>query len=86
MKQKAYARAGVDIDLGNKRYQRTITRADFETLISALVERTVDVCTGVLRKAGATPDVVIMVGGSTRIPLVRRRVDGQFCRVDVFNV
>jgi molecular chaperone DnaK (HSP70) len=68
--------AGVDIDLGSsRRYQRTITRAEFETLIEPLITRTIESCKQAMRDA-KTPvlDAVVMVGGSTRIPIVRRRV------------
>ncbi len=60
----------------------TITRAELETMIAPWVERTIVCCRRALedasRKAGTdiskTLDAVIMVGGSTRVPLVRRRV------------
>lgn len=57
----------------------TVTREEFETLAAPLVERTLDACRRALRDAereldGAAIDAVVLVGGSTRIPLVRRRV------------
>jgi molecular chaperone DnaK (HSP70) len=103
-----FEQASVDIDLGSgKRYQRTITRGEFEGLIEPLLARAMESCARAVRDAkvevdqdrasGAgdstepTPppplrhggsltsgrgrlEAVIMVGGSTRIPLVRRRV------------
>ncbi|MFH8483956.1 Hsp70 family protein [Streptomyces longisporoflavus] len=52
-----------------------VTRADFEELISADITRTLELTRGVLRETSRTPDdidKVLLVGGSTRIPLVRR--------------
>ncbi|MDJ0465264.1 Hsp70 family protein [Streptomyces sp. H27-C3] len=52
-----------------------VTRADFEQLIHAGIARTLDITRTVLRDASRTPediDKVLLVGGSTRIPLVRR--------------
>ena len=56
---------------------RRITRAEFETLIMPIVERTLGPCRQALADAGLQPsqiDEVVLVGGSTRIPLVRRKV------------
>lgn len=72
--------AALRIDLGEGRtYERTITRDEFETLAAPLVERTIACCNRALRDArrqiGQEPiSAVILVGGATRTPLVRRRV------------
>ncbi len=55
----------------------TITRAEFEAMIAPMVDRTVDCCRRALRDCGldiGAIDDVVLVGGSTRIPLVRRRL------------
>jgi len=57
------------------------TRADFEALIRPVVERTLQPCRLALADAGLEPaqiDEVVLVGGSTRIPLVRRLVGELF--------
>jgi molecular chaperone DnaK len=62
-------------------YRRHITRGEFETLIAPIVERTVSPCRRALDDAGLRPDQVdeiVMVGGSTRIPMVRREVERLF--------
>jgi Fe-S protein assembly chaperone HscA len=62
---------------------RRITRAEFESLIAPIVERTLGPCRRALADADMTPariDEVVLVGGSTRIPLVRRKVEELFGR------
>jgi molecular chaperone DnaK len=59
--------------LNGKRF----TRAAFEAIIAPIVERTIGPVRQALADAGLEPsqiDEVVLVGGSTRIPLVRRRV------------
>ena len=64
-------------------YRREIARTDLEALIGPLVESTLGPCRRALADAGLGPagvDEVVLVGGSTRIPLVRRRVQEVFGR------
>ena len=64
-------------------YRRRITRADFEAMILPLVERTLEPCRQALADAGLEPkniEEVVLVGGSTRVPLVRRLVHELFAR------
>lgn len=73
--------ADVELDLGaGRQYRRTITRGDYESLAAPLVERTITLCAQALKDAGLRTeqiDQAILVGGSSRIPLVRQRV-GEF--------
>ncbi len=58
-------------------YSREITRAEIESLVAPLIEATLGPCRLALKDAGLVPeqvDEVVLVGGSTRMPLVRRRV------------
>src|SRR5579871_1238641 len=64
-----------------KRYLREITRAQFEELTASVIARTAGPCKQALKDAGldtAAIDEVVLVGGSTRIPAVRRLVDDLF--------
>src|SRR5277367_5249742 len=66
---------------GSVRYQRKITRAQFEELIAGVIARTAGPCKQALKDAGlaaAAIDEVVLVGGSTRIPAVRVLVDALF--------
>src|SRR5579862_4455573 len=63
--------------------ERPISRTEFEELIQPIVERTLGPCRQALADAGLQPnqvDEVVLVGGSTRIPLVRRKVEELFGR------
>jgi molecular chaperone DnaK len=74
----------LDIELSSgKRYQREITREQFEQLVQPIIDRTVGPCKQALKDANLKPeqiDEVVLVGGSTRIPKVRTLVKEMFCR------
>ncbi len=76
--------AKLDIELPEgKRYQREITREQFEQLAAPVIDRTVAPCKQVLKDANLRPeqiDEVVLVGGSTRIPSVRILVERLFDR------
>jgi chaperone protein DnaK len=62
-------------------YRRTFTRAEFENLVNDLVEKTLAPCRQAIKDAGLSAtdvDEVVLVGGSTRMPLVRQRVQALF--------
>ena len=76
-------RTTVRMSFENREYQREITRVEFEDRIGPFVEATLIRCRMALLDAGLSPadvDQVVLVGGSTRVPLVRRRVESLFDR------
>src|ERR1022692_1410079 len=77
-------KTALDVELpGGKRYQREITRAQFEQLIQPVIERTVGPVRQAMKDAGLTPKQIneaVLVGGSTRIPKVRQLVQELFQR------
>ncbi len=74
--------AALNVELpSGRKYQREITREQFETLASGVIARTAGSCRQALKDAGLTAaaiDEVVLVGGSTRIPAVRALVDDLF--------
>ena len=66
---------------GPKHLQKELTRAKFEQMIEPLVEKTKIPCMNALRDAGLSAsdiDEVVLVGGSTRIPMVQEAVKKLF--------
>lgn len=66
---------------GPKHLQKELTRAKFEQMIEPLVEKTKIPCMNALKDAGLSAsdiDEVILVGGSTRIPMVQEEVKKLF--------
>ncbi|MCX6126450.1 MAG: Hsp70 family protein, partial [Proteobacteria bacterium] len=62
---------------GPKHLNTTLTRAKFEQMIADIVERTLEPCRKAMKDAGLTNSEiqeVLLVGGSTRIPLVQAKV------------
>jgi Fe-S protein assembly chaperone HscA len=73
--------AFIDLEYHGKTYRRELPRDVFDRLIAPVVDRTLGPCRQCIRDAGvAIEDIaeVVMVGGSTRIPLVRQAVETLF--------
>ncbi len=73
--------ATLDLPDGKGRFTRELTRDQLESLTMGLIERTLAPCRKALKDAELTPehiDEVVLVGGSTRMPLVRQRVQELF--------
>ncbi len=71
----------VVVELPNGKYEKTLTRDAMESLVMELVERTLAPCRSALKDAELRADQideVVLVGGSTRMPLVRNKVEGLF--------
>ncbi len=68
---------------GPKHLSLALTRANLEKLTHSLIERTLSPCEKALKDAGLPKekiDVVILVGGMTRMPAVQRQVEKIFGR------
>ncbi len=66
---------------GPKHLERTMGRAKFEQMIEPIIDRTLEPCRKAIKDADVTPseiDEIILVGGSTRIPLVQAKVQALF--------
>ena len=66
---------------GPKHLQVELSRSKFEQMVEPLVERTMGPVQKALKDAGVKPkdiDEIVLVGGSTRIPLVQKRVEDYF--------
>jgi len=75
--------ATIDLEIKGRKQSITVTRAKFDELVSPLVKRTIRACRRALKDASVeAEDVleVVMVGGSTRVPLVREEVKQFFAR------
>jgi len=74
-------RATLAVTLRGRKLELEIARADFEAMVAPLIQRTIQACRLVLSDAGAAPGEiqgVVLVGGSTRVPAVRRKVAAFF--------
>ncbi|MEO5337005.1 MAG: Fe-S protein assembly chaperone HscA [Magnetospirillum sp. WYHS-4] len=77
------------LDVGGQPTRHGMERSGFEHLISPFVERTVKLCRDVLEDAGLEPAEVhgvVLVGGSTRVPMVRRAVHDLFGRKPLADI
>ena len=77
LKEQLTSQEQVSFSLPGSSVQQQLSRSQFEQLIAPLVKKTIRACRQVLRDAGLSADdivKVVMVGGSTRVPLVRQDV------------
>ena len=79
----------VELPDGKGRFIRELTRDQLESLTMDIIERTLAPCRLALKDAELTPkdiDEVVLVGGSTRMPLVRQRVQALFAKIPHFEI
>ena len=75
--------------VGGKAFVQTVNTLDFETCTAAFTARTLSAVRKVLRDAGIAKDDVkgvVMVGGSTRMPVVLKAVSGFFAQELLTNL
>jgi molecular chaperone DnaK len=66
---------------GPKHLLKKLTRAEFERMVEPTIDRSLEPCRIAMKDAGVTPkdiDEVVLVGGSTRIPMVQKKVKEMF--------
>ena len=86
-KERLTATEQVELEFGG--WQGSLSRVQFEALIEPLVKRTLLACRRALKDAGVDAGEVlevVMVGGSTRVPLVRQRVGEFFGRTPLTSI
>ena len=84
IEELAYGEGGVALNL-----DYALTRQQLEHMCQPLMARSFDVCEDAMKAAGLRPtqlDNVILVGGSTRIPLLQRMVAEYFGRKPLVNI
>jgi molecular chaperone HscA len=77
------------LDVDGRQSRHSLTRDGLESLIAPFVDRTAVLCAEVLEDAGISREEVkgiVLVGGSTRVPLVRRRVAEVFGREPLADI
>ena len=71
----------LEFEWNGRKYQRTLSREVFQKLIEGIVNRTLGPCRQCIKDSGVSVDQideVVMVGGSSRIPMVRNAVEVLF--------
>jgi molecular chaperone HscA len=77
------------IEVDGKPSRHALDRATLDTLAAPWIERTVEICHQVVEDAGIAIEAihgVVLVGGSTRMPLVRARVREVFAREPLSDI
>ena len=77
------------LDIDGVQTHHKLDRATFDGLVLELVERTLKICKSVMEDANVLPDKVkgvVLVGGSTRVPLVRKKVAQLFSKEPLADI
>jgi cell division ATPase FtsA len=78
----------IPVALGSVRQRVRVTRAELEEMIRPDLDRTIDVMHRALGSAGVGPaelDAILLIGGSSRIPLVSQLIAGEFGRAPAID-
>jgi molecular chaperone HscA len=91
-KEQLSAQSSVSINItlpDGAKWQGELSRDDFEQAIKPLVAKTLRACRRAIKDAGITIEEVkevVMVGGSTRVPLVREQVGNYFQKTPLTSI
>ena len=80
---KKHLSANEEFKIAYEGKELKITRQEFEEIVKPIIDKTIVSCTNALKDAGISKsgiDEVVMVGGSTRVPLVKKMVSDFFCK------
>ena len=80
--------ATIAVALGGVRQRVRLTRAEFEEMIRPDLDRTVEAMHRALESAGTAPDqldAILLVGGSSRIPLISQLIAAEFSRAPAID-
>jgi actin-like ATPase involved in cell morphogenesis len=80
--------ATIAVSLGGVRQRVRLTRAEFEEMIRPDLDRTIEAMHRALESAGVDPaqlDAILLVGGSSRIPLVSQLISADFGRAPAID-
>jgi actin-like ATPase involved in cell morphogenesis len=80
--------ATIAVSLGGIRQRVRLTRAEFEEMIRPDLDRTIEAMQRALESAGVDPaqlDAILLVGGSSRIPLVSQLISAEFGRAPAID-
>ena len=80
---------GAEVDVYFGQWHGTLSRAQFNELVDSLIDRTIRAFKRTIRDAGLKVgeiDEVVMVGGSTRVPRVRERVESFSARAPLTSI
>ncbi|WP_440055106.1 Fe-S protein assembly chaperone HscA [Pseudoalteromonas sp. T1lg65] len=85
----SYATVNVELTLAEEKHVVTVTREQFAEMAEPLVKKTLRSCRRALKDAGVTQEEVlqvVMVGGSTRMPVVREQVGEFFAKEPLTSI
>lgn len=80
--------ATIAVSLGGVRQRVRLTRAEFEEMIRPDLDRTIEAMHRALESAGVDPaqlDAILLVGGSSRIPMVSQLISAEFGRAPAID-
>jgi molecular chaperone DnaK len=80
--------ATIAVSLGGVRQRVRLTRAEFEEMIRPDLDRTIEATHRALESAGVDPgqlDAILLVGGSSRIPMVSQLIAADFGRAPAID-